>query len=559
MITTGGSPPDPAPRAGGQDDIPGAHGTHGAIGMHGATGTAMPTGTRGRSGAHDTARAGQPSPARSPASIASPASRADRVPWLIALAVFAAYTTISLSRYARLAPGSWDLGIFTEYVRQLAHLHAPVVNIHGAGFNLLGDHFQPIVGLIAPIFLLVPSAATLLVVQALLTAVSVVPVSRAAASRLGTGAGRMIGAAYGLSWGLQQMIYFDFHEIAFAVPLLACSLSALLRGKVRAAAVWALPLVFVKEDQGFTVAAIGVLIAVMSLARAGEGSPTQRAAFRWGALLTVWGLAWSFLAITVIIPHFNALHQYPYWADGGVLSPGGHHPSAPSVLAQLGHSCVPKLRTTLLILLPVAFLALGSPIALVAVPGLALRFVSTNSAYWGAGYHYNATVMPVVFIAAIGTLARIRAHRAHTGRGPRRFPWPEPAAARAVPALMLVIAGVTAWPFPLSGLWQAQTYQISAHVQGEDAALARVPAGTTVEATLTMLAPLAARDDTYWIGNAGNPAPRYVVFDELDSGWNPPPSDPLTFIEQRHPGAAYRQVYESNSVYVFRRVGGPGG
>ena len=67
----------------------------------------------------------------------------------------------------------------------------------------------------------------------------------------------MIGAAYGLSWGLQQMIDFDFHEIAFAVPLLACSLSALLRGRTRAAVLWALPLVFVKEDQGFTVAAIG--------------------------------------------------------------------------------------------------------------------------------------------------------------------------------------------------------------------------------------------------------------------------------------------------------------
>ena len=40
----------------------------------------------------------------------------------------------------------------------------------------------------------------------------------------------------------------------------------------------------------------------------------------------------------------------------------------------------------------------------------------------------------------------------------------------------------------------------------EDAAMARVPAGTTVEATLTMLAPLAARDDTYWIGNPGNPS-----------------------------------------------------
>ena len=506
------------------------------------------------------------------AGTAHPACRADWVPWLIALGVFAAYAAVSLSRYFQLAPGSWDLGIFTEYVRQLAHLRAPVVNIRGTGFNLLGDHFQPIVGLIAPVFWIFPSAATLLVVQALLTAVSVIPVSRAAAARLGTGAGRVIGAAYGLSWGLQQMIDFDFHEIAFAVPLLACSLSALLRGKVRAAALWALPLVFVKEDQGFTVAALGVVIVVMSLTRAGEGGRAPggralvagpwrqyRSALGWGALLTVWGLAWSLLAIAVIIPHFNPLHQYPYWSDGGVLSPGGAHPSPPSVLAQLGHSYVPKLRTTLLILLPVVFLALGSPLALVALPSLALRFVSTNPAYWGSGYHYNATVMPIVFIAAIDTLARIRAYRAPPGAAgiqPRRARWLDLAAIRIVPGLMLVIAVALAGQFPLRNLWQPQTYQISPHVRGEDAAMARVPAGTTVEATLTMLAPLAARDDTYWIGNAGNPAPRYIVFDELDSGWNPSPSNPLTFVEQRHPGATYRQIYLNDFVYVFRRVGG---
>ena len=501
------------------------------------------------------------------------AGRADRVPWLIALGAFAAYATISLSRYFQLAPGSWDLGIFTEYVRQLAHLRAPVVNIRGTGFNLLGDHFQPIVGLIAPVFLIFPSAATLLVVQALLTAVSVIPVSRAAAARLGTGAGRMIGAAYGLAWGLQQMVDFDFHEIAFAVPLLACSLSALLRGKVRAAALWALPLVFVKEDQGFTVAALGIVIVAMSLARAGEGARAHggqardgeardggaRSALGWGILLIVWGLGWSVLAIAVIIPHFNPLHQYPYWADGGVLRPGGAHPSPSSVLAQLGHAYVPKLRTILLILLPVAFLALGSPLALVALPSLALRFVSTNTAYWGSGYHYNATVMPIVFIAAIDTLARIRAYRAQPGAAGiqhRRARWQDLAAVRIVPGLMLVIALTLAGQFPLRNLWNPQTYQISPHVRGEDAAMARVPAGTTVEATLTMLAPLAARDDTYWIGNAGNPAPRYIVFDELDSGWNPTPSNPLTFVEQRHPGATYRQIYVNNFVYVFRRAGG---
>src|ERR1700728_1053494 len=220
--------------------------------------------------------------------------RADRVPWLIALAVFAAYLPISLFRYLRLDPTSLNLVTFTEYVKQYPSLHAPIVDIRGAGFNLLGDHFHPIVALIAPFFRIFPTPVTLLVAQALLAAVSVVPVSRAAADKLGTGAGRAIGAAYGLSWGLQQMVNYDFHEIAFAVPLLACSLSALVRGRTRAAVWWALPLVFVKEDQGFTIAAIGILMAVVYRERV------------TGLLLAAWGLIWSLLCIFVIEPHFTA-------------------------------------------------------------------------------------------------------------------------------------------------------------------------------------------------------------------------------------------------------------
>ena len=108
--------------------------------------------------------------------------------------------------------------------------------------------------------------------------------------------------------------------------------------------------------------------------------------------------------------------------------------------------------------------------------------------------------------------------------------------------------------FPLSGVWQPPTYQIGLHVQAEDAALARVPSGTTVEATLTMVAPLAARDDTYWIGTGGDPAPRYIVFDSTNSGWSPAPVDPLAFVEARHPGASYRQIFTDNGVYVFRQT-----
>src|SRR5215472_3137767 len=57
------------------------------------------------------------------------AAAADPVAWLIALATFAVYDLLSIFKYLRLAPGSWDLGIFTEYDKQIAHLHAPVVAI----------------------------------------------------------------------------------------------------------------------------------------------------------------------------------------------------------------------------------------------------------------------------------------------------------------------------------------------------------------------------------------------------------------------------------------------
>jgi hypothetical protein len=74
-----------------------------------------------------------------------------------------------------------------------------------------------------------------------------------------------------------------------------------------------------------------------------------------------------------------------------------------------------------------------------------------------------------------------------------------------------------------------------------------------------MLAPLAARDDTFWIGTSDGVAPVYVVFDASNSGFSPPPADALAFVDQRHDGFSYRQVFEENDVYVFRRAGRTGG
>ena len=505
-------------------------------------------------------------PARLRAFRVPPGAYADPVTWATAVAVFGAYAAISLFRLIKLNPSSWDLGIYTEYVKQYAGLRAPIVDIRAPGFNLLGDHFQPIVAVLAPFFRVFPSSATLVVAQALLAAASVFPISQLAREKLGVGPSRAIAIAYGFSWGLQQLPQFDFHEIAFAVPLLAFSLSALARGHIKATVWWALPLVFVKEDQGFTVAAIGIYLIVSGLrAKIPDpwetADPDGRGRMLAGQVLLVWGFTWSFVAIGVIIPHFNAAHLYQYWSDGGSLAPGGH-PSVLGLVRQLLHAWPDKLLTVVMLLLPTAFIALRSPLVLIAVPSLLLRFIATNSSYWGTYWHYNATVMPIIFVAAIDALARIQAamDAEPLAAGPagwasgRRGAWraAEAGARRYGAAMMVAIAVPLAFQFPLNQLWNAQTYQVSPHVAAAEAAMAQVPDGATVLTTLDLLAPLAARTDTFWIGNSGNPQAQYIVFDGVDSDYSPAIKDVPAFIASLYPPRTYTEIFSSGDVYVFR-------
>ena len=480
----------------------------------------------------------------------------DPLTWGCVTLIFGAYFAISLFRLLRLDAASFDLGVYTEYIKQLSLLHAPITDVQHPGLDVLGDHFAVAVAVIAPFFRLYPSPVTLLFFQALFAAISVFPVTAAGAELVGERPGRVIGLAYGFSWGLQQMVQFEFHEIALAVPLLAFSLAALVRSRPRAAVAWAVPLVFVKEDQGFTVAAIGLFLVLAAVVPRGR-FPANRIALWGGAFLAVWGLGWSALAIWVVIPLFARTHDYYYWTVGGVVGGGGF--SIGAVVRQTLVSWQLKLRTTGLIVFPTLFTALASPVAAIAVPSLALRFVSTNSDYWGTTWHYNATVMPIVFIAAIDTLGRWRRARdaeAAAPGAPLSVPgswWRQGrnAAVRFAAMAMAVCAIEIAFKFPLDSLWHGSTYELGAQVAAADAGMALVPDGATVTGTVGVLAPLAARTDTFWMGNPGNPPTQYIVFDSANPG--PGISSVSAYVAQFGPRTRYVQIFSRDGVYVFRR------
>lgn len=496
-----------------------------------------------------------------------PKKVARAAPWLIAAGAFTLYALISILRYERRDTMSWDLGIFTEAVRDYAHFQAPMVGIRGQNMDLLGDHWHPILMLLGPFFRVFPTPITLLVAQSALLAVAAVPLTRTAIDLLGRYQGYAIGMAYGLSWGVVQAANFDFHEVAFAVPAIAFSLCAYIRGENRKTILWALPLLFVKEDLALLVPII--IAMVVARTRFSDRTVTRGIVLACGVF--VGALTTSFL-VKVVIPHFNPNGIYEYWNEGGCLNPSLHN-SVGKLLTcvpeQFANGVGAKGRTVMMTLLPVAFVALRSPLVLLAVPAIVARFLNVMPSYWGTDFHYSAVPMVVVFAAAIHGLILIKESResreSEDSRGPGE-PDPPQTWLRTIGdmqlkhgAVAMLAAGVAlTQSFPLQDLWQHKTWVPDARAKAIKRAEAAVPSGVTVEATVEMLPSLAARAQALWIGNANIVVPPdYVAFDEIERTQWDGRSSAMDFVLSRHPGYSYQLVFSDtvNNVYVFKRTG----
>jgi uncharacterized membrane protein len=410
------------------------------------------------------------------------------LPWLLALGLAAAYCAVSLGRLYRYETRSWDLAIFEQVVHGYAELAGPIVDVQGPDANFFGDHFSPALAVLAPLYRVAPHTETLLIAQAFLVAGSVLIVTRLAVRHVGFAAGMGIGLAYGLSWGIQSAVDFDFHEVALAVPLLALSGAAYVDRDWGRTALWAFPLVLVKEDLALTSAAIGVVLVL-------------RGARRWGAALLIASVLAFVAATVVIIPAVNADGVYRFWpeSDGsdGVLATLLHLPLDLVWPAE-------KLETLLLVLAVGVLLVLRSPWMLVAGPNLAVRFLSDNPYYWSTEWHYSLTTMTVVFVALVDALVLVRE------RGPDRLR----AYASHVPVAAVAVALVLCLQFPFRGLFDPSTYDGGQRAMDARAVLARVPDDASVASDLSLLSDLVGDRDVYWVGSdTGGIRPEFVLLE----------------------------------------------
>lgn len=442
--------------------------------------------------------------------------------YVLGIGFSAAYAVLSLSRYRRFSTPSWDNAIFEQAIKAYAHLEAPLVPIKGPGYNILGDHFSPVLALLAPLYRLFPHAQTLLVAQAVLIGLSIVPIARVAMRTVGLPAGLAVSAGYGLSFGLQSAVATDFHAIAFAAVLIAFAGEAYLERRWPAVACWSVPLLLVKEDLGLTVAVIGIVVVLAGSRRVGG----------W---LVAAGIIGFVLTVLVVIPAFNPGGGYAYWSNA--LGSGG----GPGPMGIFLTGWGTKGPTLLLTFAITGFLALRSPWALVAIPTLGWRFVGDRTVYWGTGWHYSLLVMPVVFVALVHALQLARA-------GPRRS---LRCYSRYVPGFVVLLAVALCVRFPMGELVRASTYQASDRAVAARAVIALMPAGSSVETNWGLITHLVARYIVYEVATIDGAVADYMLIDTQSGGHI---RNAAEFAEKQHPGTTYKQIFHADGYLLAHRT-----
>ena len=440
-------------------------------------------------------------------------SRHGRVLAALVAAAALLYAASSLLRLRAFQASTYDLVIFDQALRSYSRFGAPVAMVKGVhngfgpDFSVLGDHFSPILAVLAPLYWLHDGPETLLVAQAVLFAAAAVPVWRYAARRSGPVSAHLAAGAYLLSWPVAEALAFDFHEVAF-VPLL----SALLverydAGRRGRAALAAVGLLMVKEDMGLLLVGFGLFLL------------TRRGERRSGVAYVAAGAAATWAASRVLISLFGGDNDY-YWAYGslgdGVADAAAHVLTHPWALVGAAVSPPVKLLTMALLVVPLLLLPLRSPLTLTALPPLAERMLADRFPnWWEPGYHYNAFIVAVLVMAAVDGAHRLR------GTGVRRLVRPVAALRRVRPVAALLRSRAVAVPhgsrawravrphrsaaallagsvatvpfFAFGDLADARLYRLDERQRAASAAVAAVPDGVLVETANHLGPALSAR------------------------------------------------------------------
>ena len=458
----------------------------------------------------------------------------------VVLSGFFAY--ISIRKHQGFESTGYDLGIFNQLLWKYSEFKTPENTIRLVD-NLLSDHFHPILILLAPLYKLLPGPETLLVVQSLLMASVVFPVYLFTKSRFSQVVSLQAAALAGIFWGIYEAVLFDFHEIAFAVPLLGWLIYFMDQRRFIGYWIVLVLLLLTKEEFWIYAVFAGVILLAWKQYKA--------------AIISMVGGLFGFVGVTKLImpalsssgQDFQYLKQYEAFGDSTLGIVFGVIARPFEVVKSL---FVPSEKAITLwhLFAPLLFLPLVSPYLLLAIPSILQRMLSSNENLWTTSFHYNATIAAVLVMASIDTIHRISKRHPRLNLGGIAL---KPV--YLVPTLLLiniiyVMRDDVLW-YRAEGRSSYSTEVVNAGKQ----AIELIPANASVVADDGITPHISQRDEIYRIADLQWREPRtfdYIIESDVVADFFVTPEQAKANVQQLLEMYNYDLIFDQNSWRVYR-------
>lgn len=426
---------------------------------------------------------------------------------IILVAVFTVgFATYTLLLHYSFKTTGGDLGQYTQmfwtfiYEGKLFVTNYRITEINPTG-SYFGEHFSPILFLIAPVFALYPAPETLLIFKAVVQGLAILPLY-ALAKKL-TGSEKIafiVVLAYSLNPHMLFARIFDFQEQCLIPLLLFLSYLAYTENKMKLFTLTMVLLLMVNEYLPIFVGGylLALLIREFRASKKGEYGTSHSVSFlkrilsnrkiKFDLALLVVGCVWLYAA-HLFIKAFNTMGgTIPPWSVGLEVSGATFVDVVRSVITNpygfiqaISHDATKKLAGMLAFIAPFLSLPLTKlTFLLPALPYLSFALISTKENYYLFSAHYSFYLAPFAFIALVEALGDMNNDvRSKTSR-----------------ALILV----TIVAFALAALTVAgfgQTPSIDGHTSTLNKIISMVPSNASVLTQNNIFPHLAMRSNSY--------------------------------------------------------------
>lgn len=188
----------------------------------------------------------------------------DRVPrWVVGTAIAMAVTlaVLTILRHRFFLSGAFDLGFYLDSTWHIAHGQT---SNSMSGYNVLSDHFSPVLFLLSAAWLTPWPAPLLLIVQAFAVGAGVVPAYLLGRKIAGPNAATLAVVWYALSATIWYATFFDIHMHMLGLPILLWMMWRVeARPTVLALALGEVALICMRED----VALLGAIVVLIGFVR----------------------------------------------------------------------------------------------------------------------------------------------------------------------------------------------------------------------------------------------------------------------------------------------------